>query len=86
MNEESNLTLDPVNVPMVRVLDENGKEVLQGYYIYHIKRQLYPFGDTLEEEDVQHIVAVEGPADWGLPKKLELKLITPPHRIEIIGD
>jgi len=29
----------PVNVPMVRVVDEKGKEVVRGWYYRHVTRQ-----------------------------------------------
>lgn len=78
---------DPVEgVPMVRVLDEQGREVLRGWYIRHEKRQPYCLNDELRDEDVQHIVAVDEFADWGMPRELKLKAVTPPHRIEVVHD
>lgn len=73
-------------VPMVRVLDEQNREVLRGWYIRHETRQPYCFGDELREEEVQHIVAVDEFADWGMPRQLKLKVVTPPHRIEMVHE
>ena len=34
---------------------DNG-EWVEGYYIYHIKRTLCPFGDSVKPEDEQHVI------------------------------
>ena len=69
-------------VPMVRVLDEDGREVLRGWYAFHEKRQLCPMGyDELRPDDVQHLVIHSGWADWNMPRDLKVSVITPPHRI-----
>ena len=72
-------------VPRVRVVDERGREVCEGYYICHENRQLSPLGPSwLRPEDVDHCVAVDDFADWNMPRSLTIKKITPPHRIEIV--
>ena len=39
-----------------------------GYYIYHIKRTLCPFGDRLRPEDKQHAIMKDGFSDWNMPR------------------
>lgn len=52
--------IEPVEgAPMVRVVNEHGKELFRGWYIRHETRQPAPFGDEPRDEDVQHIVAVD---------------------------
>lgn len=74
-------------VPRVRIVDEEGRELFEGYYIRHENRQPAVFGGTdyLHPEDVDHLVAVDGFADWNMPRDLVIKKVTPPHRIEVIG-
>ena len=79
--------IDPMpGVPEVRVLDEDGKEVMRGYYCHHVNRQVAPLGvDRLRPEDVDHCVVYDGFADWNMPKPVKVDKITPPHRIELLG-
>lgn len=74
-------------VPRVRIVDEEGRALFEGYYIRHENRQPAVFGGTdyLHPEDVDHCVAVDGFADWNMPRSLVIKKVTPPHRIEVIG-
>ena len=77
--------MNPIeSIPTVRVLNEEEKECLRGWYIYHINRQPAPLGDSLKEEDVEHLVAVTASADWNMPTELTLKRISKPYRIEVI--
>lgn len=76
----------PVDIPMVRVVDEDGKEVLRGWYYRHINRQPCCFDDEVRDEDVDHMVMYDGFADWNMPKAMHATKITPPYRIEIIDD
>ena len=77
--------MNPIeSIPTVRVLNEEGKECLRGWYIYHINRQPAPLEDSLKEEDVEHLVAVTASADWNMPTELKLKRISKPYRIEVI--
>lgn len=73
-------------VPMVRVVDEQGNELARGYYIYHVNRNIGPFCRYLKAGDVDHLVAIDGFADWNLPQALEIKKVTPPHRIEVLAE
>lgn len=88
MSEDCNTGLmAPVaGVPRVRVLDEDGNEVLRGWYIFHKNRQPYALDDELKPEDVDHLVAFDEFVDWGMGKRLKVIKITPPHRIEVIPD
>ena len=74
-------------VPRVRIVDEEGRALFEGYYIRHENRQPAVFGGTdyLHPEDVDHCVAVDEFADWNMPRSLVIKKVTPPHRIEVIG-
>lgn len=80
MNEAKPLA----GVPQVRVLDEEGREVLRGWYVFHEKRQPCVMNDWLKPEDVEHLVAVDSFADWNMPRDLKLMRVSPPHRIEVI--
>ena len=82
---KKNKQIEPVEgVPMVRVVDENGREIIRGWYIHHITRTIYPLGDCVRSDDVQHFVAYDVGADWNFPQDLNLMLVTPPERIEVI--
>ena len=73
---------EPVpGIPMVRVLDERGEEVLRGWYVRFAARQVCPMGDRLRPEDVRHLVLHESFEDWNMPTRLVPTEITPPHRI-----
>ena len=85
MSEKTAKNLNPhYGIPMVRVVDENGRECLRGYYAYHKSRQLAPIGDCLRQEDVHHLVIHDGFADWNMPQELKVTEVEPPHRIEPI--
>ena len=74
-----------VQVPRVKVLDENGKEVLRGYYVLHFNRTPCVFVDEHKADDVEHLVVCSKDYDWNLPTQLTIKKITPPHTIHIIS-
>lgn len=74
-----------VPVPMVRVLDEQGREVLYGWYYRHVNRCPH-CTEELKESDIDHIVMHDGFADWNMPRDIECTRITPPHRIEVIPE
>ena len=81
------LGLKPLTgVPRVRVLDENGKIVLSGYYLYKLNRMPCVIDDSLKQEDVDHCVARIDGGDWNLPETFHLVKVTSPHTIEIIED
>lgn len=88
--EDGSITADidlmqPIKgVPKVRVLDENGKEVLRGWYIFHQNTNVCFAEDKPEYYD--HFVVVDNFADLNMPKSLSIKRITPPHTIEVITE
>lgn len=45
----------------------DGKWV-EGYYIYHIKRTICVFGDSVKPEDEQHVIMQDGFSDWNMPR------------------
>lgn len=45
----------------------DGKWV-EGYYIYHIKRTVCPFNDSVKPEDEQHAIMKDGFSDWNMPR------------------
>lgn len=73
-------------VPMVRVLDGEGKEVLRGWYVYH---ELRKARCRPRPEDaahlVAHCVAVSDFDASAAPGQLRWFEVTPPHRIEVMG-
>ncbi|MEG2933547.1 MAG: hypothetical protein RR842_08200 [Gordonibacter sp.] len=71
-------------VPMVRVLDGDGNEVMRGWYARHENRQPCVVDDALRPEDVDHLVLHDEIADWGMPRKMIATKVTPPHTIEVI--
>lgn len=79
-------TKPPVDIPMVRVVDEDGNEVMRGWYCRHVKRQPCVMNDRVKDKDVDHIVLHDDFADWNMPRTLKANIITPPHRIEVIDD
>lgn len=83
-NTEIDHTQPIVDIPMVRVLDEGGREVLRGWYVMHLNRQPCVIGDWYHEEDVDHLVLHSRSADWNMSRGLIPSKITPPHTIEII--
>ena len=46
---------------------DNGVWV-EGYYIYHIRRTICPFGDSVKPEDEQHVIMQDGFSDWNMPR------------------
>lgn len=81
------LGVGPVaGVPMVRVLDEGGREVMRGWYVRHESRQPCLVGDALLPEDVHHVVVCDAFADWGMPREMRASEVTSPHRIEVVRE
>lgn len=86
MSEWSCGGVEPLpGVPRVRIVDGEGRALFEGYYIRHENRQPCVLHDCLRPEDVDHLVAVDGFADWNMPRDLVIKRVTPPHRIEVVG-
>lgn len=79
--------IDPMpGIPMVRVLDESGNEVMRGWYMRHENRQPCVLDDELREEDVDHLVMRDEYADWNMPRNVAVTRVTPPHIIEVIEE
>lgn len=55
-----------------RGYDLDLKQWFYGGYHKHIKRQIAPFGDELKEEDIQHMIIIDGFADWNMPKPIQV--------------
>lgn len=55
---------------------DNG-EWVEGYYIYHIKRTICPFGDSVKPEDEQHVIMQDGFSDWNMPRDTVVYEIDP---------
>lgn len=55
-----------------RGYDLDLKKWFYGGYHKHIKRQIAPFGDELKEEDIQHMIIIDGFADWNMPKPIQV--------------
>ena len=86
MSEWSCGGVEPLpGVPRVRIVDEEGHALFEGYYIRHENRQTCVLHDRLRPDDVDHLVAVDGFADWNMQRDLVIKRVTPPHRIEVVG-
>ena len=63
---------------------DNGKWV-EGYYIYHIKRTICPFGDSVKPEDEQHVIMQDGFSDWNMPRNTVVYEIDPDTLCQFTG-
>ena len=72
-------------VPMVRVLDEDGKEVMRGWYFKYPRRNDNPWNRDSDEphEMVEGILRCDE-GDWGMNNRFVLVQVTPPHTMEVI--
>ena len=74
------------SVPEVRVVDEKGRTVLEGFYFEYPERQGYPINDGAPEEiPTARCVACYDPGDWGMANTPRIVKVTPPHRIVFAG-
>ena len=73
-----------VDIPRVKVVDENGVEVFRGYHALHFNRTPCIFDDEHKLEDVEHLVVGYRDGDWNLPTNLIIKKVTPPHTIQLL--
>ena len=55
---------------------DNG-EWVEGYYVKHFARQICPIGDTHKGEDIKHLIAFSGFADWNMPRSLKVVEVIP---------
>lgn len=63
---------------------DNG-EWVEGYYIYHIKRTICPFGDSVKPEDEQHVIMQDGFSDWNMPRNTVVYEIDPDTLCQFTG-
>lgn len=63
---------------------DNG-EWVEGYYIYHIKRTICPFGDSVKPEDEQHVIMQDGFSDWNMPRDTVVYEIDPDTLCQYTG-
>ena len=57
----------------------------EGYYIYHIKRTICPFGDSVKPEDEQHVIMQDGFSDWNMPRDTVVYEIDPDTLCQYTG-
>ena len=75
-------------VPMVRVLDEDGRDVFGPCWYWRFPKAqggAWFEGKTGEKEYVEGVVRME-PGNWGMSNRFVLTQVTPPHRIEVIEE
>ena len=63
---------------------DNG-EWVEGDYIYHIKRTICPFGDSVKPEDEQHVIMQDGFSDWNMPRDTVVYEIDPDTLCQFTG-
>lgn len=71
-------------IPKVKVLDEKGRTIYEGWYFEMPERQGYPIGNDEPEKipTLQGVVICE-PGDWGLANTARIIRVTPPYRIAL---
>lgn len=68
-------------IPMVKVIDEHGKTVHEGYYFCYPKWCPYPISDGTQKVELVEGIVMYEQGDWGMPNKVRFVSVTPPHRI-----
>lgn len=63
---------------------DNG-EWVGGYYIYHIKRTICLFRDSVKPEDEQHAIMRDGYSDWNMPRDTVVYEIDPDTLCQYTG-
>lgn len=63
---------------------DNG-EWVEGYYIYHIRRTICPFGDSVKPEDEQHVIMKDAFSDWNMPRDTVIFNIDPETLCQYTG-
>ena len=63
---------------------DNG-EWVEGYYIYHLKRTICPFGGSVKPEDEQHVIMQDGFSDWNMPRNTVVYEIDPDTLCQFTG-
>ena len=74
-------------IPRIGYTDAEG-HVHEGYCPFRVRRQLCPPGhDELGPEDCRHRIAMDGPADWNMERRIRPVAIDPDGgTIEILED
>ena len=73
-----------VDIPRVKVVDENDEICFIGYYMLHFNRTPAALGDEYKAEDVEHLVIRDEFSDWNMPRGIKVVKVSPPHRIEFL--
>lgn len=70
------------NIPMVKVIDENGKVEREGFYFCYPAWTPYPIrsGGETKVNMIEGIVTYDN-GDWGLGTTPRFFEVTPPHKI-----
>lgn len=66
----------------MRETEFRGKRVDSGEWVYggyhkHIKKQVSPIGDSIQNDDIVHLIIQSGFADWNMPKPLQAIEVIP---------
>ena len=73
------------HIPRVRYTDADGC-VREGWYSFHINRQLSPFEFYPKANDCEHRIVSDVSADWNMPRGMESARIVPDGGIiELLG-
>ena len=79
--------MTPAGIPKVRVVGPDGKVVIpEGYYFEMPERTPFPMSQSSEPEEIPilHCIVTHENGDWGLACTPRIRIVTPPHRIEVI--
>lgn len=63
---------------LFRAKRANNGSWIYGFYIRHETRQICIIGgDKLQDDEIIHLIAEDGFADWNMPRTLELRKVLP---------
>lgn len=74
-----------VNIPRVKVVDEDGEELIRGYYVLHFNRTP-GLNDEYTENDVEHIVISDAESDFNMARGLQTTRVAPPCSIQFLDE
>ena len=75
--------LTPFNVKRYRAKLLNGSREIEGYYVFHVSRQICVMGDCLKDDDVHHCLVFDSNADWNMPQKMQVAEIDASTMVEV---